>query len=63
MKLAGMGTIMMIALPMPLSFSWCQSQLPLLHTIDLPLALLAGAFTIIAPEAYRNMKGTKNKLT
>ena len=29
--------------------------------LSIPLALLAGAFTVVAPEAYRNMKEAKSK--
>jgi hypothetical protein len=31
--------------------------------LSIPLALLAGAFTVMAPEAYRKMKEAKNELT
>jgi hypothetical protein len=29
--------------------------------LSIPLALLAGAFTVVAPEAYRNMKKESKK--
>jgi hypothetical protein len=31
--------------------------------LSIPLALLAGAFTVVAPEAYRKMKAAKSELT
>jgi hypothetical protein len=31
--------------------------------LSIPLALLAGAFTVVAPEAYKKMKEGKNELT